>query len=68
VSAGKVIEDLGLKGRAVGGAVVSEKHGNFIVNRNQATGRDVFALIDVIKEAVQKGAGIALQEEVEIWK
>lgn len=68
VPAGKLIEDLKLKGRSVGGAVVSEKHGNFIVNRHNATGRDVFALIDVIKSTALKEAGITLQEEVEIWK
>lgn len=68
IPAGKLIEDLNLKGRAVGGAIVSEKHGNFIVNRQNATCRDIFALIDVIKTTVLRETGITLQEEVEVWK
>lgn len=68
VSAGKIIQDLGLKGTNVGGAFVSEKHGNFIVNRYGATSDDVFRLIDLVKTKVQRELGITLEEEVEIWK
>ncbi|MBI1746029.1 MAG: UDP-N-acetylmuramate dehydrogenase [Acidobacteria bacterium] len=68
VPAGKLIEDLSLKGKTMGGAVVSEKHGNFIVNRHKATCSDIFALIDVVKAIVLKETGITLEEEVEIWK
>jgi UDP-N-acetylmuramate dehydrogenase len=67
LSAGKIIEDLGLKGSHVGGAFVSEKHGNFIVNRAQATSSDVLALIEIIKTKVMKEMGLVLEEEVELW-
>ena len=67
-SAGKLIEDSGLKGFGIGGAVVSEIHGNFIVNRNQATFEDVLNLIDHIKKTVYDSQNIDLHEEVIIWK
>ncbi len=66
-SAGRIIDATGLKGLAVGGASVSDVHANFIVNRGDATGEDVFALIDLIKEKVLKTAGVALEEEVVRW-
>ncbi len=68
LSAGKIIDDLGLKGKGIGGAVVSEKHGNFIVNRNNAAAADVFRLIEKIKGEVVRKLGIELEEEVEIWR
>ncbi len=67
-SAGKLIEDSGLKGHAVGGAVVSEIHANFIVNRNQATFQDVIQLIGHIKREVSEKQGVLLQEEVVVWR
>jgi UDP-N-acetylmuramate--L-alanine ligase/UDP-N-acetylenolpyruvoylglucosamine reductase len=66
IPAGTLIDELGLKGTRVGGAVVSEEHGNFIVNNGQATARDVLALIDVIKQRVRSARGIELETEVEI--
>ena len=67
-AAGKAIEDAGLKGFGIGGAIVSEIHGNFIVNRSQATFEDVLQLIDHIKKTVRETQHIDLHEEVIIWR
>ena len=64
--AGKLIDELGLKGTRVGGARVSEIHGNFIVNEGGATARDVLALIAQIQERAQAGRKIELHTEVQI--
>jgi len=61
---GQMIEELGLKGFAVGGAQVSEKHAGFIINRGGATAKDVLELIDHIKEKVNAAYGIMLECEV----
>jgi UDP-N-acetylmuramate--L-alanine ligase/UDP-N-acetylenolpyruvoylglucosamine reductase len=66
IPAGRLIDELGLKGTRVGGAVVSDVHGNFIVNDGNATARDVLGLIDVIKERARAARGIELETEVEI--
>jgi UDP-N-acetylmuramate dehydrogenase len=66
-SAGRLIDRLGFKGRRRGGAVVSEVHANFIVNRGGATAADIVALTEEIKEAVLRSHGILLEEEVAIW-
>jgi len=66
VPAGKLIEELGLKGTGVGGAKVSEVHGNFIVNEGQATAADVLRLIEVIRERAKQERGIELEPEVMI--
>ena len=66
-SAGRLIDTLGLKGLAVGGASVSQAHGNFIVNRGDASPGDVLELIDLIKKKVQEKSGVQLVEEVIIW-
>ncbi|MHB8521045.1 MAG: UDP-N-acetylmuramate--L-alanine ligase [Limisphaerales bacterium] len=66
VPAGKLIEDLGLKGLRVGGAVVSEAHGNFIVNDGNATARDILDLITLIRQRAKTDRGIELETEVEI--
>jgi hypothetical protein len=66
IPAGKLIEELGLKGTRVGGAVVSDVHGNFIVNDGDATARDVLRLIDIIKQTAKAGRGIELETEVEV--
>ncbi|MBI1940026.1 MAG: UDP-N-acetylmuramate dehydrogenase [Acidobacteria bacterium] len=68
LSTGQMIDELGLKGQRVGGAVVSERHANFIVNRFQATAFDIFRLMEVIRERVRAGFGAELEEEVVIWK
>ena len=62
--AGTLIEKAGLKGRTVGGAMVSEKHAGFIINYDNATARDVKDLIKIVKDTVEKESGIRLCEEV----
>ncbi len=64
--AGKLIEDAGLKGLRVGGAVVSPKHAGFIVNTGGATASDVLTLIDRIKEKVFASSGVALECEIRV--
>jgi UDP-N-acetylmuramate--alanine ligase len=66
IPAGKLIDELGLKGTRVGGAVVSAEHGNFIVNDGSATARDILALIEVIRLRAHRERGIELEPEVEI--
>lgn len=62
--AGRIIEELGLKGVCRGGAQISEKHGNFIINLGGAKAADVLALINLIKEKVRKERGMLLETEV----
>jgi UDP-N-acetylenolpyruvoylglucosamine reductase len=66
IPAGKLVDELGLKGTRVGGAVVSDVHGNFIVNDGTATASDVLKLIDVIKARAREARGLDLHTEVEI--
>jgi UDP-N-acetylmuramate dehydrogenase len=63
-SAGRLIDECGLKGRRVGGAAVSEKHANFIVNEGRATAADVRALGDLIRAEVASRFGVELVYEV----
>jgi len=65
-SAGRVIEAAGLKGRRVGDAEVSTKHGNFIVNRGRAKAADVIALIGAVRRAVKRRTGVKLDLELKI--
>lgn len=65
-SIGKLIEESNLKGVQVGGAKISDKHGNFIVNTGQATSKDVLTLINLIKETIKLKFDIALETEVKI--
>lgn len=62
--AGKVIEELGLKGARMGGAEVSQVHGNFIINRGQATSADVIALIRKIRAEAKRQCNVELEPEV----
>lgn len=62
---GKLIEDLGYKGLCKGGAKVSEKHANFIINYDNATASDIKELIDFIKEEVKDKYGVELHVEQE---
>jgi UDP-N-acetylenolpyruvoylglucosamine reductase len=64
--AGKLVDELGLKGARIGGAKVSEIHGNFIVNDGGATANDVLALIQHVKDTAKKERGIELHCEVQI--
>jgi UDP-N-acetylenolpyruvoylglucosamine reductase len=66
IPAGRLIEELGLKGTRVGGAVVSLVHGNFLVNDSGATAADMLALMAVIQAKARAERGIELQPEVEI--
>jgi UDP-N-acetylenolpyruvoylglucosamine reductase len=66
VPAGKLIDELGMKGVRVGGAVVSQEHGNFIVNDGNATARDVLELIALLQAKAKAARGIELHTEVEI--
>lgn len=66
-SAGQLIDQAGLKGRRVGEAEVSEKHGNYIINRGAATATEVFELIEVVRAEVASHFGIELATEVKVW-
>jgi UDP-N-acetylenolpyruvoylglucosamine reductase len=66
IPAGKLIQELGLKGMSVGGARVSLEHGNFIVNDGSATARDVLDLVALIRARAAAERGIELETEVEI--
>ncbi|MBT4722511.1 UDP-N-acetylmuramate dehydrogenase [Candidatus Falkowbacteria bacterium] len=65
VPAGRFIEEADLKGKKIGGAMVSEKHSNFIVNFDNATADDVVQLISFVKTRVRDEFGVQLQEEVQ---
>jgi UDP-N-acetylmuramate dehydrogenase len=64
--AAKLIEDCGLKGHAIGGAVISPKHANFIVNTGHARAADIEALIELAQSTVKTRFGIELEREVRI--
>jgi len=66
IPAGRLVDELGLKGVRVGGAVISAEHGNFIVNDGNATARDVLDLIAILKAMANAERGIELHTEVEI--
>lgn len=67
--AGKLIEDAGLKGYSVGGAMVSEKHAGFIINHNEAKTEDVIKLEEEVRKTVFEKFGVLLQCEVQkLWK
>lgn len=65
-AAGKLIEEAGLKGVRIGGAMVSSKHANFIVNTGAATARDILELMQRVRMAVYDKYGIMLEPEVHI--
>ncbi len=64
--AARLIEAAGLKGRSLGGAQVSEKHANFIVNTGTATAAEIEALIGLVQETVLARSGVRLETEVRI--
>jgi UDP-N-acetylenolpyruvoylglucosamine reductase len=66
IATGRLIQELGLKGTRRGGAVISDVHGNFIVNEGSATARDILELIELVKEKARIGRGIELHTEVQI--
>ena len=65
--AGKLIQDAGLQGTAVGGAEVSKKHAGFVVNAGGATAEDVRGLIGLIRDSVFDESGVRLEPEVRMW-
>jgi UDP-N-acetylmuramate dehydrogenase len=67
MSAGALIDRAGLKGLQVGGAIVSEKHANFIVAQKGCTSKDVLKVIDAVKKKVKEHFGVVLELEIEIW-
>jgi UDP-N-acetylmuramate dehydrogenase len=66
-SAGRMIDELGLKGLNVGDARVSDRHANFFVNAGKASAKDMLALIADVRERVEKSFGVILQYEVVVW-
>ncbi|MCQ6279752.1 UDP-N-acetylmuramate dehydrogenase [Bacillus sp. EB600] len=64
--AGRLIEDAGLKGFSIGGAKISELHGNFIVNSGNATAKDVLAVIQHVKDTIYDLYQIKMETEVEV--
>jgi len=64
--AGRIIDEAGLKGLTLGGARVSEMHGNFIVNLGSAMAKDIIGLIELVREKVREKRGIDLEPEVKI--
>ena len=68
VSAGALIDRAGLKGLQIGGAVVSEKHANFIIAQKGCKSREVMRLIEAVKQRVKEQFDVDLELEIEIWK
>ena len=66
-SAGRMIDELGLKGLSVGDARVSDRHANFFVNTGRATARDMLALMADVRGRVEKAYGVKLENEVVVW-
>ena len=66
IPAGKLIDELGLKGMRVGGARISQEHGNFLVNDGNATAAEVLELIGILQARAKAERGIELRTEVEI--
>ena len=66
-SAGRLMDATGLKGARCGGAEVSSKHANFLVNAGDATAEDVLELVRIVRRAVLKQHNIELENEVECW-
>lgn len=65
--AGRLLDEVGLKGARVGGAEISARHANFIVAHDGATAADVLNLIELARQRVRQATGIELQLEVEVW-
>jgi UDP-N-acetylmuramate dehydrogenase len=66
-SAGRMIDELGLKGLSVGDARVSERHANFFVNAGHASATDMLRLIADVRERVEKSFAVSLENEVVVW-
>ena len=66
--AGRIIDRLGLRGMRQGGAVVSPRHANFVVNDGEARSADVLALVEKIRETVRRETGVDLELEIQVWR
>ncbi len=66
-SAGRMIDELGLKGHSVGDARVSDRHANFFINAGRATCADMMGLVAHVRERVRKAYGFTLENEVIFW-
>jgi UDP-N-acetylmuramate dehydrogenase len=66
VGAGRLIDQVGLKGTIIGGAQISTQHANFIVNRSNATANDVLELVALIQKSVEAQTGHHLEMEIEL--
>ena len=66
IPAGKLVDELGLKGTVIGNAAISEIHGNFIVNQGGATATDILKLIETIRAKARKERGVELETEVKV--
>jgi len=66
--AGALIEQCGFKGKSLGGAQISDKHAGFLINKNNATAKDILDLINLTQEAVKKETGVTLEPEVIILR
>jgi UDP-N-acetylmuramate dehydrogenase len=67
-SAGRLIDLCGLKGRRIGGACISTKHANFIINEDKAKAGDVLKLMQLVKKEVKNKFNITLEPEIKIWQ
>jgi len=67
ISAGRLIDELGLKGLSVGDARVSERHANFFVNAGHASAKDMLALIANVRQRLKNAYGVELENEVVVW-
>jgi UDP-N-acetylmuramate dehydrogenase len=67
-SAGRMIDELGLKKLRVGDAMVSDRHANFFVNAGNASCDDMLRLVDDVRQRVKKAFGFDLENEVIFWK
>ena len=65
-TAGELIEAAGLKGKSIGGAKISSKHANFIINHHKASAADILALMELVEETVSKMFNINLKREVKV--
>jgi UDP-N-acetylmuramate dehydrogenase len=67
-SAGRLIDELGLKGHRVGDAMVSDRHANFFINVANSSCADMLKLIDYVRDRVRSSCGIELENEVIVWR
>lgn len=66
--AGALIEECNLKGKRVGGAEVSEKHAGFVINKGNATCKDVLDLCEIVSDTIKKEKGVSLEMEIRVTK